>query len=73
MVALLKVPGLAIGITLWIILLARTKSMNTPYLYPFIPFHPQDFRIMLARTPIPIKNTRARILNPQDATRQAHK
>jgi stage V sporulation protein AF len=73
MVALLNVPGLAIGMTLWIILLARTKSMNTPYLYPFIPFHPHDFRIMLARTPIPIKNTRARILNPQDATRQAHK
>ncbi|MDR7078073.1 stage V sporulation protein AF [Neobacillus niacini] len=70
MVALLKVPGLAIGITLWLILLVRTKSMNTPYLYPFIPFHPRDFRIMLARTPIPLKNTRARILNVQDRTRQ---
>ena len=70
MVALLKVPGLAIGITLWLIMLVRTKSMNTPYLYPFIPFHPRDFRIMLARTPIPLKNTRARILNVQDRTRQ---
>lgn len=70
MVALLKVPGLAIGITLWLIMLVRTKSMNTPYLYPFIPFNPQDFRIMLARTPIPLKNTRARILKVQDRTRQ---
>ncbi|MEH7180286.1 spore germination protein [Neobacillus vireti] len=70
MVALLKVPGLAIGITVWIILLARTKSMNTPYLYPFIPFHPRDFRIMLARTPIPLKNTRAQVLNVQDRSRQ---
>ncbi|MGX6443413.1 spore germination protein [Neobacillus sp. K501] len=73
MVALFKVPGLIIGITLWIILLAATKSMNTPFLYPFIPFHPKDFRIMLARTPIPLKNSRANMLHPQDKTTQAHK
>lgn len=73
MVALFKVPGLVIGITLWIILLAATKSMNTPFLYPFIPFHPRDFRIMLARTPIPLKNTRANMLHPQDKTTQAQK
>jgi stage V sporulation protein AF len=70
MVALFKVPGLLIGITLWIMLLVRTKSMNTPFLYPFIPFHPRDFRIMLARTPIPLNNTRAAVLRPQDRTRQ---
>lgn len=73
MVALFKVPGLIIGITLWIILLASTKSMNTPFLYPFIPFHPKDFRIMLARTPIPLKNSRANMLHPQDKTTQSHK
>jgi stage V sporulation protein AF len=73
MVALFKVPGLVIGITLWIILLAATKSMNTPFLYPFIPFHPKDFRIMLARTPIPLKNSRANMLHPKDKTTQAHK
>jgi stage V sporulation protein AF len=73
MVALLNVPGLIIGITLWIMLLAATKSMNTPYLYPFIPFHPLDFRIMLSRTPIPLNNTRAAILRPQDITRQSKK
>jgi stage V sporulation protein AF len=70
MVAILKVPGLIIGITLWILLLVITKSMNTPYLYPFIPFNPLDFRIMLSRTPIPLNNTRAAMLRPQDKTRQ---
>lgn len=70
MVALFKVPGLIIGITLWIMLLVSTKSMNTPFLYPFIPFNPRDFRIMLSRTPIPLNNTRAAILRPQDKTRQ---
>jgi stage V sporulation protein AF len=70
MVALFQVPGLLIGITFWIVLLAATKSMNTPFLYPFIPFHPRDFRIMLARTPIPLKNSRAAMLKPQDKTKQ---
>lgn len=73
MVALFQLPGFVIGITLWIILLTGTKSLNTPFLYPFIPFHPRDFRIMLARTPIPLKNSRARMLHPQDKTTQAHK
>lgn len=73
MVALFKVPGLVIGITLWILLLAATKSMNIPFLYPFIPFHPRDFRIMLARTPIPLKNSRANMLHPIDKTTQGNK
>lgn len=73
MVALFQLPGLVTGITLWIILLAGTKSLNTPFLYPFIPFHPRDFRIMLARTPIPLKNSRANMLHPKDKTTQVHK
>ena len=42
-VALFKVPGLIIGSTLFILLLASIRTLNTPYLWPFIPFQPKAF------------------------------
>ena len=73
MVAFFQLPGLIIGITLWIFLLTSTKSLDIPYLYPFIPFHPTDFWSVIARSPIPLKNTRAKMLDPRDKTRQSVK
>jgi stage V sporulation protein AF len=70
MVAILQVPGLVIGITLWILLLVSTKSMHIPYLYPFIPFNPRDFQIIMFRSPIPLSNFRGKMLNPQDKFKQ---
>ncbi|WP_040205460.1 spore germination protein [Neobacillus jeddahensis] len=70
MVAILQVPGFVIGITLWILLLVFTTSMNIPYLYPFIPFNPRDFHIVLFRSPIPLSRIRGKMLNPQDKIKQ---
>ncbi|MDR4945235.1 spore germination protein [Neobacillus cucumis] len=70
MVALFRVPGLIIGITLWILLLVTTKTMRIPFLYPFIPFNPLDFKLVLLRSPVPYSNLRGNMLNPQDRHRQ---
>jgi stage V sporulation protein AF len=70
MVALFQLPGLIIGITLWILLLVSTKSLDIPFLYPFLPFHPRDFWSVISRSPIPLRDTRANMLDPQDKTRQ---
>jgi stage V sporulation protein AF len=67
--ALFGVMGYVLGITLWIIMLAKLKSFHTPYLWPFIPFSYRAFRDVLIRSPIPLKNRRPRILNPQDPDR----
>jgi stage V sporulation protein AF len=67
--ALFGVIGYVLGITLWIIMLAKLKSFHTPYLWPFIPFSYRAFRDVLIRSPIPLKNRRPRILNPQDPDR----
>lgn len=67
--AWLGVIGFVAGITGWIILLARMKSFNVPYLYPFIPFNYRAMRDVLLRAPMPLKNRRPTFLNPQDPDR----
>ncbi|PAD26648.1 spore germination protein [Niallia circulans] len=67
--AIFKVPGYIVGIALFIIFLAKTKSFGVPYLWPFIPFNYRAMRDILVRTPIPLKNRRPRILNPNDPDR----
>ncbi len=67
--ASLGVSGFVVGIVLWIILLAKTKSFNVPYLYPFIPFDYRGLRDVLFRAPMPLKNRRPRFLHPNDPDR----
>ncbi|MFP3722365.1 spore germination protein [Niallia circulans] len=67
--AIFKVPGYIVGVALFIIFLAKTKSFGVPYLWPFIPFNYRAMRDILVRTPIPLKNRRPRILNPNDPDR----
>jgi stage V sporulation protein AF len=67
--ALFGVIGYVLGITIWIIMLVKLKSFHTPYLWPFIPFSYRAFRDVLIRSPIPLKNRRPKILNPQDPDR----
>ncbi|MEI2400975.1 spore germination protein, partial [Paenibacillus phytohabitans] len=43
------VIGFVGGITLWILYLARMKSFNVPYLWPFIPFSFKGFKDVLFR------------------------
>ncbi|WP_270179277.1 spore germination protein [Alkalihalobacillus sp. CinArs1] len=63
------VVGFSIGITLWILLLIRTKSFHIPYLWPFIPFSYRAFRDVILRSPMPIKNRRPTVLHPKDPDR----
>ncbi|MCQ6276110.1 spore germination protein [Bacillus sp. V3B] len=67
--ALFHTYGYVIGVVLFIIMLARIQSFGVPYLWPLIPFNPRAFRDALIRAPIPLKNRRPRILNPQDPDR----
>jgi stage V sporulation protein AF len=67
--ALFHTYGYVISITLFIIFLARMQSFKVPYLWPLIPFNIRAFRDVLVRSPIPLKNRRPRILNPQDPDR----
>lgn len=60
------VIGFVGGITLWILYLARMKSFNVPYLWPFIPFSYKGFKDVLFRAPIPLKRNRPKVLHPQD-------
>lgn len=72
-VALFKVPGLIIGTTLFIIFLVRTKTLNTPYLWPFIPFQPKALTHIIFRRPFPGSIERPSIVHPQDKYRQPKK
>jgi stage V sporulation protein AF len=67
--ALFQTPGFVIGVFLWIFALSRMKSFGVPYLWPFIPFHARAFRDVLLRSPIPLKNSRPKILHPEDPDR----
>ncbi|MCE7794061.1 spore germination protein [Salipaludibacillus sp. CUR1] len=68
--SLFGVAGFVGGTALFIISLASLKTMNTPYLWPFIPFNGKAFVDILFRTPMPMKNTRPSVLNTLDQTRQ---
>ena len=61
--------GFMIGITLWILYLARMTSFQIPYLWPFLPFSYRSMRDVIFRAPIPLKNRRPYILDPQDPDR----
>ena len=67
--AIFHAPGYVVGITLFIIFLARMESFGVPYLWPLIPFNYRSFRDVIIRAPIPLKNRRPRILNPKDPDR----
>lgn len=67
--AAFKVYGFIIAITLWLLMLIRLKSFKVPYMWPFIPFNLRAMRDVFIRSPIPLKNRRPRILNPQDPDR----
>ncbi|WP_377888502.1 spore germination protein [Alkalihalobacillus sp. R86527] len=69
MTAAFGVIGFSIGVTLWILLLIRTKSFHIPYLWPFIPFSYRAFRDVILRSPMPVKNRRPTVLHPKDPDR----
>lgn len=71
LVALFKVPGLVIGITLFILYLASTRALNSPYLWPFIPFSPGAFFEIIIRSSVPGSKIRPSIVQPKNRQKQA--
>ncbi|UAC47133.1 spore germination protein [Bacillus aquiflavi] len=69
-VALFKNPGLVIGTTLYLLLLANIRSLNTPYLWPFLPFNPGAFLQILIRTATPGAKIRPSIVHAQNRFKQ---
>jgi stage V sporulation protein AF len=70
LVAIFHVPGLVAGVTIYIILLVRIRSLNTPYLWPLLPFHPKAFMQILIRRAVPGSQIRPSIIHSQNRIRQ---
>ncbi|NEW06143.1 spore germination protein [Paenibacillus sp. SYP-B3998] len=69
-VSIFQVPGLIIGSTVWLLLLATRRSFNAPYMWPLIPFNAKSFFAILVRRPILAGKTRPSLTKPIDGTRQ---
>jgi stage V sporulation protein AF len=69
-VAAFHTPGFVIGTTVFILWLVGTRSLNTPYLWPFIPFNPAAFLHVLVRPTEPGAKVRPSVVHPQNKTKQ---
>ena len=67
---LFEVVGLVGGVVLWMLLLIRTKSLNTPYLWPLLPFNGGALMQVLIRPPMAWSSRRPKFLHTQDKTRR---
>ncbi|QQK80888.1 spore germination protein [Salicibibacter cibi] len=63
---------LIVGLLIFLAL-AKTKILNTPYLWPFLPFNAKALLDLLIRMPQPYKNFRPTFVHPLDQKRQAKK
>jgi len=68
-VAMFGLAGLIIPLTLIIIMLTMERSVNRPYLWPFIPFDLKGVLNILIRKPVLYNRTRPNILKPQQSER----
>ncbi|UOQ85923.1 spore germination protein [Gracilibacillus salinarum] len=65
-----QIKGFVIGSTVFILLLAATRSLQTPYLWPFIPFNDKAIWQILFRVAVPLSKTRPSIVKPQNNRKQ---
>src|SRR5699024_6728736 len=68
--ALFGVTGFLIGFVIFMLFLISLKTLETPYLWPFIPFNAIAMLHMMLRIPVPFSNTRPSIVNPKNDYRQ---
>ncbi|KOP83303.1 spore germination protein [Cytobacillus solani] len=73
LVAIFHTPGFVVGITLFILFLANMKPLNTPYLWPFIPFHPKALWRILVRASVPGSSIRPSIVHTTNRYKQPPK
>lgn len=71
LVFLFKVPGLVIGLTVMLLMIASMKPLNAPYLWPFLPFYPKALLDILIRMSVPIKRKRPAIVHPKNMHKQS--
>ncbi|MBB6455299.1 stage V sporulation protein AF [Salirhabdus euzebyi] len=69
-VAIFGAKGLVAGLTVWLLLLASMKSLNTPYLWPFIPFDLKGMIQILFRVSVPLTKRRLSVTHPKNNYRQ---
>lgn len=72
-VGFFHVPGFMLMTTLSIVYLSHVKNLNTPYLWPFIPFNPTGLYNILIRRALPTSVLRPSIVRPLDKYRQPPK
>lgn len=65
-----KLPGLIIGLTIVLVLMIWIRPLNTPYLWPFIPFNPKAFLQVLVRLSVPLSVSRPSIVHPKNNKKQ---
>jgi stage V sporulation protein AF len=70
MTGFFSVTGLMLGLIVVLVGLASTRSLNTPYLWPFIPFNYKALKDVVIRMAMPMKNRRPSIVKPQNPYRQ---
>lgn len=70
LVTIFHTPGFVIGATLLFIFLAKTRALNTPYLWPFLPFEPKGFLQIIFRRAVPGAMLRPSIVHPRNRYRQ---
>lgn len=70
MVGIFSVTGFMIGLAVVLLTLALTRSFDTPYLYPFVPFDYQALKTIFIRMAVPLNNRRPSIVKPQDRSQQ---
>lgn len=63
-VAIFKCPGYLVGSTVFILFLAQMRPLNTPYLWPFIPFNLGAFMQIVLRRSVPGSRKRPSIVQP---------
>ena len=70
LVAIFKTPGFVIGCTIYVLFLANIRSLNTPYLWPFLPFNAKALLQIFIRTSVPGAKLRPSIVHPQKPFKQ---
>ncbi|MFL6554655.1 MAG: spore germination protein [Bacillus sp. (in: firmicutes)] len=73
LVSLFHLPGFVIGATVFFLFLVKIRALNTPYLWPFLPFEPKGFLQIIVRRAIPGSFLRPSIVHPRNRYRQPSK
>lgn len=71
--ALFSKIGFVIGVVISILYLANIKALNTPYLYPLIPFNAKALINVILRMPTPYSKIRPEIVHPRNKYNQPNK